>query len=208
MEEAQNVEVGPIWNQRHAEEKAAEYVRNHPGYQWTGHWNTTRPGLMSTIQVRRRNIRHPVARTVENVEVGPIWNQQHAEQKAAEYIRNFPEFQWTGQWNTTRPGRMSVIQVQRRAPVPALETNTSDPSTNVADDVEVGPIGDQSHAEEIATQYVLNHPGTEWTGQWNTTIPGTMSVIGIRRSRRTEPDIEVQDFVWIPQTNSEYSLFL
>jgi len=205
MEGAQNVEVGPIWNQRHAEEKAAEYVRNHPDYKWTGHWNTTRPGLMSTIQVRRRNTQQTAART-ENVEVGPIRNQQHAEQKAAEYIRNNPEFQWTGHWNTTRPGRMSVIQVQRRNPVPVLITNTSDLSTNVAYDVEVGPIRNHSHAEEIATQYVLNHPGTEWTGQWKTTIPGTMSVIGIRRSRRTEPDIEVQDFVWIPQTNSETAL--
>merc|ERR1711874_568964 len=50
---AQNVEVGPIWNQRHAEEKAAEYVRNHPEFQWTGHWWTTEPGMMSVIQRQR-----------------------------------------------------------------------------------------------------------------------------------------------------------
>ena len=211
MEEVQNVEVGPIWNQRHAEEKAAEYIRNHPGYQWTGHWNTTRPGVMSTIQIRRRNTQHPVVRTLENVEVGPIWNQQHAKQKAAEYIRNFPEFQWTGQWKTTRPGRMSVIQVQRRAPpLPVPQTNIqqspSDLSASVSHDVEVGPITGQRHAEEIAARYVANHPGTEWTGHWKTTIPGTMSVIGIRRSRRTEPDIEVQDFVWIQQPSSERAL--
>ena len=44
MADEQNVEVGPIWNQQHAEQKAAEYIQNHPEYEWTGHWNTTQPG--------------------------------------------------------------------------------------------------------------------------------------------------------------------
>merc|ERR1711874_901191 len=118
---AQNVEVGPIWNQRHAEEKAAEYVRNHPEFQWTGHWWTTEPGIMSVIQIERRNpdtsdpINHNPS-AAQNVEVGPIWNQRHAEEKAAEYVRNHPEFQWTGHWWTTEPGMMSVIQIERRNP--------------------------------------------------------------------------------------------
>jgi len=54
MGNVQDVEVGPIWNQSHAEEVAAEYIQSHPDFEWTGQWETTRPGEMSTIQIRRR----------------------------------------------------------------------------------------------------------------------------------------------------------
>ena len=54
MGNVQDVEVGPIWDQGHAEVVAAEYIQDHPEFEWTGHWNTTRPGEMSTIQIRRR----------------------------------------------------------------------------------------------------------------------------------------------------------
>jgi len=46
--------------------------------------------------------------------------------------------------------------------------------------VEVGPLWDQGHAEEVAAEFVSQNPGTEWTGQWWTTVPGEMSVIQIR----------------------------
>ena len=162
---------------------------------WTLEYNSA--WRMSTIQIRRRNTTQPATSPTQLVEVGPIWNQRHAEQKAAEYVRNHPEMEWTGHWNRTNPGVMSVIQIQRRTQnTPQRTTDTLESATN---DVEVGPIRNQRHAEEVALQYVLTHPGSEWTGQWRTTQPGVMSVIGIRRTRRTEPDIEVQDFVWIPQ---------
>ena len=54
MGNVQDVEVGPIWSQAHAEEVAQDYIRNNPHFEWTGHWNTTIPGEMSTIQIRRR----------------------------------------------------------------------------------------------------------------------------------------------------------
>ena len=43
--------------------------------------------------------------------------------------------------------------------------------------VEVGPIWDRDNATTVAREYELEHPGTRWTGSWNTTIPGLMSVI-------------------------------
>ena len=55
---------------------------------------------------------------VQDVEVGHIRNQSHAEEVAAEYIRNHPEFEWTGQWNTTRPGEMSTIEIREKEPGP------------------------------------------------------------------------------------------
>jgi len=48
-----DVEVGPIWNQAHAEEVAANYLRSHPGTKWTGHWRTTKMGVMSVIQIQQ-----------------------------------------------------------------------------------------------------------------------------------------------------------
>ena len=56
MGNVQDVEVGPLRNQSHAEEVAAEYIENHPEYEWTGQWNTTRPGEMSTIEIRERRL--------------------------------------------------------------------------------------------------------------------------------------------------------
>eukprot|EP00092_Neocalanus_flemingeri_P065894 GFUD01080197.1.p1 GENE.GFUD01080197.1~~GFUD01080197.1.p1 ORF type:complete len:238 (-),score=48.14 GFUD01080197.1:61-774(-) len=120
----QNVEVGPIWDQRNAEVVAAKYIQNHPEFVWTGHWNTTIPGKMSTIQIRRRDVRErnttdDIARSSQpqqeqNVEVGPIWNQSHAAQVALKYTQNHAQYEWTGQWNTTKAGKMSTIQIRRR----------------------------------------------------------------------------------------------
>jgi len=192
-----NVEVGPIWNQRHAEEKAAEYVENHPEFEWTGHWNTTQPGRMSSIEIRRRC---PVSNT-QYVEVGPIWNQRHAEQVAADYVQTHPEFEWTGHWNTTIPGVMSEIQIERRGLGMPLQTQTdTNDAVSNPQYVEVGPIWNQQHAEQVAADYVRNHPECEWTGHWNTTRPGAMSVLQVRRSEET--DVDVGDFVWVQQPNS------
>lgn len=46
-----------------------------------------------------------------DVEVGPIWNQQHAVQVAHKYIDENHQYAWTGQWKSTVPGKMSVINV-------------------------------------------------------------------------------------------------
>eukprot|EP00092_Neocalanus_flemingeri_P033631 GFUD01036561.1.p1 GENE.GFUD01036561.1~~GFUD01036561.1.p1 ORF type:complete len:376 (-),score=91.39 GFUD01036561.1:260-1387(-) len=56
MGNVQDVEVGPIRDQRHAEVVAAEYIQNHPEYEWTGQWNATQPGGVSTIQIRRKEL--------------------------------------------------------------------------------------------------------------------------------------------------------
>ena len=216
MDNVQNIEVGPIWNQSHAEQKAAEYVRNHPEFEWTGQWNTTQAGRMSTIQIRRRcqsilsqtqtntGQNNPAINT-QNVEVGPIRNQRHALQVAEDYVRTHPEFEWTGHWNTTIPGVMSVIQIRRRGLAMPTQTQTNTVHNNTASntqDVEVGPLQNQCHAEQVAADYVRNHPECEWTGHWNTTRPGVMSVIQIRRHVET-PEIDVGEFVWVQQPNSE-----
>lgn len=53
-------------------------------------------------------------------------------------------------------------------------------------DLEAGPIWDNAHATqrcpEVLAEWLAERPGTaaEWTGQWVTTIPGEMSVCGIK----------------------------
>ena len=83
------------------------------------------------------------------------------------------------------------------------QTNTGHNNTaSNTQDVEVGPLQNQRHAEQVAADYVRNHPECEWTGHWNTTRPGVMSVIQIRRHVET-PEIDVGEFVWVQQPNPE-----
>jgi hypothetical protein len=53
MEETREVEVGPIFNNDHAKQKADEWLAHNPGWRFTGEWNTTIPGQMSVIKVAR-----------------------------------------------------------------------------------------------------------------------------------------------------------
>ena len=105
------VEVGPIFNNDHAKQKADEWIAHNAGWTWSGQWNTTIPGQMSVIEVTR-----PLPSNGEKkmVEVGPIFNNDHAKQKADEWIAHNPGWTWSGQWNTTVPGVMSVIEVTKQ----------------------------------------------------------------------------------------------
>ena len=95
------VEVGPIWNQAHAERVCPGVAHAHGG-SWTGQWRTTVSGRMSVCEVRAN------ARAVE---AGPIWDQGHADQVCPAVAQSFGA-RWTGQWWTTVQGRMSVCQIR------------------------------------------------------------------------------------------------
>ena len=115
------------------------------------------------------------------VEVGLIWNKQHAKQVAAEYIQKNPQFMWTGQWNTTIPGHMSVIYVKPRAEVVPNSTQENESLTEDVDmRVEVGPIRNQQHAKRVAAKHIKRNPQYMWTGDWSITIPGQMAVIYVK----------------------------
>merc|ERR1712216_498495 len=49
------------------------------------------------------------------VEVGPIWGHEHAQQVVAQYLLAHERHCWAGQWWTTVPGKMSVIEVEMPA---------------------------------------------------------------------------------------------
>ena len=55
------------------------------------------------------------------VEVGPIWNHEHAVEKAQEFVAQNPGTKWNGGWSTTRWGKMSVLHY-----IPTEETVRSD----------------------------------------------------------------------------------
>ena len=108
---------------------------------------------------------------LKNVEVGPIWNDEDATKKAETYLREHPTHGWTGQWWTTEPGKMSVLQVY----VP----NDLEIRPLIVKAVEVGPIWNQQDAYVKGRKYLSEHPGQAWTGQWWTTVEGEMSVLQI-----------------------------
>lgn len=48
---------------------------------------------------------------LQTIEVGPIWNNDHAIQVANDWIAKNPGYVWRGDWRSTVPGVMSVIDV-------------------------------------------------------------------------------------------------
>lgn len=102
------------------------------------------------------------------VKVGPIWNQADAERKCPKAARS-EGARWTGQWWTTRPGKMSVCQM------------TSKRSTR-GWMVEAGPIWNQADAETKCPR-AARKVDARWTGEWKTTIPGVMSVCQVTKRR-------------------------
>ena len=48
---------------------------------------------------------------VREVEVGNIWNNDHARQIAHQYMKQHPEVDWTGQWKSVTLGKQAIIQV-------------------------------------------------------------------------------------------------
>jgi hypothetical protein len=104
------------------------------------------------------------------VEAGPIWSQSDAERKCPEVAKANGGV-WTGQWRTTVPGQMSVCDLR-----------FGSPKRSYVEDIEAGPIGDQADAERKCPKVAKANDGV-WTGQWRTTVWGSMSVCEIRLPR-------------------------
>ena len=50
-EQKKSVDVGPIWNNDHAQEVATDWINKNPGWEFRGEWRTTQAGVMSQIDV-------------------------------------------------------------------------------------------------------------------------------------------------------------
>lgn len=50
------------------------------------------------------------------VEVGPIWDNNHAKTVAEDWLGKNPGHTWKGDWRTTVEGQQSVIEVFRQLP--------------------------------------------------------------------------------------------
>jgi hypothetical protein len=96
-------------------------------------------------------------RFVQTVEVGPLWNHDHAVAVAAKLTEQCPDIWWTGQWWTTIAGKMSVVQldmpVGHELPCMSnfslhptfaahLHSNTETDDQLRPVDIEVGPLFD------------------------------------------------------------------
>ena len=69
------------------------------------------------VEVRDKDHYSPIFHVVRcgsrtlPVEVGPIWDNDHAQQKGREYEDAHPDHRWTKRWWTTIEGQMSVLEV-------------------------------------------------------------------------------------------------
>jgi hypothetical protein len=121
-----------------------------------------------------------------SVEVGPLWNQRDAETKCrakAAELRG----EWTGQWHTTVPGRMSVCEIRvgrgggwdRDRDRDRDRDSDRGRGRDVVRNIDVGPIWNQRDAESKC-RAKAGELRAEWTGQWRTTIAGRASECEIR----------------------------
>lgn len=104
-----DVEVGLILDEEDACRKAEIFIHSRPGLKWNGRWTTTQVGKMSVIGV--------TAGDKCEVPVGTFWSQSHAEETTQKFIQRNPHLKWNGQWKTTEPNGITVIEVE---PLPNL----------------------------------------------------------------------------------------
>ena len=104
------------------------------------------------------------------VEAGPIWNQFDADRKCSKVARDVGG-NWTGQWKTTEPGRMSVCEVSGG--------RGGGGSSGKDRWAEAGPLWNQFDADRKCPD-IARKAGGKWTGQWKTTVPGRMSVCEVK----------------------------
>ncbi len=104
------VPAGPLWSDDDAKGKAPKVAAAHQG-RWTGQWNTVVPNQMSVIEVELDVSKTGTDEYVTTVLAGPLWSNDEAQQIgpviAASYGAEF-----TGQWTTIVPNKMSVIEIK------------------------------------------------------------------------------------------------
>jgi hypothetical protein len=105
-----------------------------------------------------------------NIPAGPLWSNDEAQQIGPK-IAAAHQGKFTGQWNTVIPNQMSVVEVE----LYVTNTGTNEYKTKVL----AGPLWSNDEAQKIG-KYIAASYGAEFTGQWNTIVPGVMSVIEIK----------------------------
>jgi hypothetical protein len=117
-----DIEAGPISNNMDAGHKCPGICSERGAIKWTGDWRTTVMGQMSVCSCQfaepkpvRPTPAAPLAGSNVEIEAGPIWANEDADNKCPQ-VCGSRGGQWTGQWRTTQPGRMSVCSCQGVAP--------------------------------------------------------------------------------------------
>jgi Mannan-binding protein len=103
-----------------------------------------------------------------DIEAGPIWNNNDATVKCPVAAKVY-NVRWNGQWRTTAPGKMSVCGTDA----------TRFPTIRVPGDVKAGVIWNNDDAK-VKCPVAAAAAGGVWNGNWATTVPGKMSVCGIK----------------------------
>jgi len=66
VEEMLTIEVGPIWDNNHAQQVANDWLGKNPGHTWKGDWRTTVEGQKSEIEVFRQPKKEESAPLIAN----------------------------------------------------------------------------------------------------------------------------------------------
>ena len=104
------IPAGPIWNNDDAAEKAPKVAAAHQG-TWTGGWNTVVPSQMSVVEVELEVDNGGSNEFKTNVLAGPLWSNDEA-QAIGPVIAASYGAEFTGQWTTIVPNKMSVIEIK------------------------------------------------------------------------------------------------
>jgi hypothetical protein len=104
-----------------------------------------------------------------DVKAGPIFSNDDAKVKCPVAAQVY-DGKWNSQWTTTVPGSMSVCGTDL----------TFLPTIGLPGDVKAGPISSNDDAKVKCP--VAAAANGVWNGQWTTTVPGTMSVCGVKAS--------------------------
>jgi len=105
-----------------------------------------------------------------DVKAGPIWNNDDAKVKCPVAAQVY-DSKWNGQWTTTVPGAMSVCGTDLAFM----------PTVGLPGDVKAGPIWNNDDAK-VKCPVAATAANGVWNGQWTTTVPGAMSVCGVKAS--------------------------
>jgi len=154
-------------------------------------------------------------RCVRRIEVGPVWSHDHAVAVGDAWCKCFPNHSWTGHWNTTVDGEMSVLEIDipcaDEHTLPCMKAFSTDRclfapylgEEMVTIEVEVGPLYSCEHASAKAAEWIAEHPLHRWNQDgWATTVPGKMSILQMQI-----PASEADRFRGRSSFNEDHSLF-
>lgn len=121
-------------------------------------------GLLSLIMIN-------APASAAEIKAGPIWNDVDAGIKCPIACQSNSR-QWTGQWRTTKPGKMSICECTNSG---RSKHGGDKRHQNRRISINTGPIWNNNDAQRQCPNVCGAERGYQWDGNWRTTQPGRSS---------------------------------